>query len=180
MTEDVALILLPAVLYRSGQILDMKLLTEEAHKRGIVIGFDLCHSIGSIPHELHDWGVDFAFWCTYKHLNGGPGSVGALFVHEKHFGKEPGLAGWFSSKKEKQFDMKHELEHAEDAGAFQIGTPHVLSIAHLIGALSYFEEIGIEKIREKSLQLTNYMKELLEAELSDFDNIEDRMRELTR
>src|SRR5699024_5895984 len=99
MTDDVALIVLPSVLYRSGQVLDMKTLTAEAHKRNIFIGFDLCHSIGAIPHELSKWGVDFAFWCTYKHLNGGPGSVGGIFVHEKHFGREPGLAGWFSSDK---------------------------------------------------------------------------------
>src|SRR5690625_1111493 len=83
MTDDIALIVLPSVLYRSGQILDMKRLTKAAHERHIKIGFDLCHSIGSIPHDLHDWGVDFAFWCTYKHLNGGPGSVGALYLQDR-------------------------------------------------------------------------------------------------
>ncbi|KGA96372.1 kynureninase [Alkalihalobacillus alcalophilus ATCC 27647 = CGMCC 1.3604] len=165
MTDEIALILLPSVLYRSGQILDMKRLTEEARQRGIVIGFDLCHSIGSIPHELSEWGVDFAFWCTYKHLNGGPGSVGSLYVNRKHFGTAPGLAGWFSSKKEKQFDMEHTLTHAEDAGAFQMGTPHVLSLAPLIGSLELFHEAGIEQIRQKSLALTRFMKELMEQEL---------------
>ncbi|WP_413376791.1 kynureninase [Alkalihalobacillus sp. 1P02AB] len=165
MTDEIALILLPSVLYRSGQILDMKRLTEEAHQRGIIIGFDLCHSIGSIPHELSEWGADFAFWCTYKHLNGGPGSVGSLYVNRKHFGTAPGLAGWFSSKKEKQFDMEHTLTHAEDAGAFQIGTPHVLSLAPLIGSLELFHEAGIEQIRQKSLALTRFMKELMEQEL---------------
>lgn len=171
MTEDVALIVLPSVLYRSGQILDMKTLTEEAHKRGIVIGFDLCHSIGAIPHQLSEWDVDFAFWCTYKHLNGGPGSVGGLYVNEKHFGNEPGLAGWFSSNKEKQFDMEHTLTPAGDAGAYQIGTPHVLSIAPLIGSLEIFEEAGIQQIREKSLRLTDYIMQLLECELSDYEFI---------
>src|SRR5690625_2030243 len=86
MTDDIALIVLPSVLYRSGQILDMEKLTSAAHERGIKIGFDLCHSVGAFPHQLHDWNVDFAFWCTYKYLNGGPGSVGGLFLHEKHFG----------------------------------------------------------------------------------------------
>ncbi|MEC5424189.1 kynureninase [Virgibacillus sp. C22-A2] len=168
MAEDVALIVLPAVLYRSGQILDMKTLTDEAHKRGILIGFDLCHSIGSVPHELSDWGVDFAFWCTYKHLNGGPGSVGGLYVNQKHFGNEPGLAGWFSSDKGKQFDMEHELTAAPHAGAYQIGTPHVLSAAPLLGSLEMFQEAGIQNIRKKSLQLTNYLLELIEAELKEF------------
>jgi len=168
MTEDVALIVLPSILYRSGQILDIKRLTEAAHERNIVIGFDLCHSIGAIPHELHVWGVDFAFWCNYKHLNGGPGSVGALYLHEKHYGITPGLAGWFSSDKEKQFDMEHTLTQAENAGAFQIGTPHVLSAAPLIGALELFNEAGIENVRQKSLQLTKYMMDLIKYELSAY------------
>jgi kynureninase len=167
MRDDIALIILPSILYRSGQILDMKRLTEEAHKRNIIIGFDLCHSVGSIPHELSEWGVDFAFWCNYKHLNGGPGSVGGLYVNKRHFGKAPGLAGWFSSRKDRQFDMDHQLTPASDAGAYQMGTPHVLSVAPLIGSLSMFEEIGIEQIRKKSLKLTGYMLELLSQELKD-------------
>lgn len=169
MTEDVALIVLPSVLYRSGQILDMKRLTEEAHKRNIMIGFDLCHSIGAIPHSLDEWDVDFAFWCNYKHLNAGPGSVAALYVNEKHFGKTPGIAGWFSSHKEKQFDMEHTLTPAEDAGAFQIGTPHILSAAPLIGSLEIFKEAGIENIRKKSLKLTQFMMDLIHQELKEYD-----------
>ncbi|QUW23982.1 kynureninase [Sporosarcina sp. Marseille-Q4063] len=166
MTDDIALIVLPSVLYRSGQILDMKRLTAAANERGIPIGFDLCHSVGAIEHSLHDWGADFAFWCTYKHLNGGPGSVGGLFVHEKNFKNAPGLAGWFGSKKESQFDMDHEMDPALDAGAYQIGTPHVLSLAPVIGALDLFDEVGIKRVREKSLQLTSYMLELIRIELN--------------
>ncbi|GAB3042755.1 kynureninase [Virgibacillus ainsalahensis] len=169
MSDEVALIVLPGVLYRSGQILDMKRLTTEAHRRGILIGFDLCHSIGSIPHQLSNWDVDFAFWCTYKHLNGGPGSVAGLYVNEKHFGKVPGLAGWFGSAKDKQFDLEHTLTPAEHAGAYQIGTPHVLSAAPLLGSLEMFQEAGMDLIRNKSLALTNYLMELIETELADYD-----------
>ena len=165
MTDDVALIVLPAVLYRSGQVLDMEKLTKAANERNIPIGFDLCHSVGAVEHALHDWGTDFAFWCTYKHLNGGPGSIGGLFVHEKHFGKAPGLAGWFGSKKESQFDMDHTMDPASDVGAYQIGTPHVLSLAPVIGSLEMFEEVGIAAIRAKSLELTGYMLELVDQEL---------------
>jgi kynureninase len=168
MTDDIALILLPSVLYRSGQLLDMKLLTEEAHNRGIIIGFDLAHSIGAIPHTLHEWDVDFAVWCNYKYLNSGPGGVGGLFVHEEHLGRKPGLAGWFGSKKEKQFDMEHTMTHAETAGAFQIGTPHIFSLAPLLGSLQIFEEAGIENIRAKSLKLTRYLMNLIEDCLSGF------------
>ncbi|MCA1056028.1 kynureninase [Rossellomorea aquimaris] len=167
MKEDIALILLPSVLYRSGQLLDMKRLTEEAHKRGIIIGFDLAHSIGALPHQLHDHGVDFAVWCNYKYLNSGPGGVGGLYVHERHFGKKPGLAGWFGSRKDKQFDMEHVLTAAESAGAFQIGTPHILSSAPLMGSLELFEEAGIHELRRKSLSLTRFMMELLNQELPE-------------
>src|SRR5699024_2591614 len=177
MTDDIALIILPSVLYRSGQLLDIEKLTKEAHQRGIKIGFDLCHSIGAIPHNLHDWDVDFAFWCTYKYLNGGPGSVGGLYVHKKHFGVEPGLAGWFGSNKERQFDMEHTMVPVGHAGALQVGTPHVLSAAPLLGSLKIFEETGIEKIRSKSLHLTEYMMMLVEAELSKYDFVIANPRE---
>ncbi|WP_079477851.1 kynureninase [Halobacillus salinus] len=168
MDERTAVLLLPSVLYRSGQLLDMKRLTEEAHKRGIIVGFDLAHSIGAIPHQLHEWDVDFAVWCTYKYLNSGPGGVGGLFVHEKHLGQKPGLAGWFSSKKGKQFDMEHTLTHSETASAFQMGTPHILSSAPLVGSLEMFNEAGIETIRSKSLQMTRLLMNLIHQELSDF------------
>jgi kynureninase len=87
MKDEVALIVLPSVLYRSGQILDIKRLTEEAHKRGILIGFDLCHSIGAIAHHFSEWGVDFAVWCNYKYLNSGPGGVGGLYVNKNTLAK---------------------------------------------------------------------------------------------
>lgn len=177
MTDEVALIILPTVLYRSGQILDMKRLTQEAHARGIYIGFDGCHSVGAIPHYFSEWDLDFAFWCNYKYLNGGPGSVGGLYVNRKHFGTFPGLSGWFSSRKDKQFDMVHHLTPAETAGAFQIGTPHILSLAPLIGALEIFADAGIRNIREKSLKLTQYLMDLIEHELEGKDFIIGNPRE---
>lgn len=167
MTEEVALIVLPTVLYRSGQLLDIERLTRAAHDRGIVIGFDGCHSVGAIPHRFREWDVDFAYWCNYKYVNGGPGCVASLYVNQKHFGRVPGLTGWFSSKKEKQFDMEHNLEVAENAGAYQLGTPHILSLAPLIGSLEMFEEVNVEKLRAKSLQITRYMMGLIEIELAD-------------
>ncbi|HEY4553351.1 MAG TPA: kynureninase [Bacillaceae bacterium] len=177
MTDEIAMIVLPSVLYRSGQILDMELLTKEAHKRDILIGFDLCHSIGSIPHALSDWGTDFAFWCNYKHLNGGPGAVGSLYVNRKHFGTAPGLAGWFGSDKNKQFDMEHTFTQAQSTGAYQIGTPHILSMAPLLGSLEMFHEAGIENVRSKSLKLTDYMMKLIDTELKDYGFVMANPRE---
>lgn len=162
MTDDVALAVLPSVLYRSGQLLDMEYLTKEAHKRGIVIGFDCCHSVGAIPHSFSDWGVDFAFWCNYKYLNGGPGATASLYINKKHFDKAPGFWGWWGYDKSKQFDMEAEFAPALGAGAWQIGTVHLFSTAPLYGSLRIFEQAGIENIRKKSIRQTEYLMFLID------------------
>jgi kynureninase len=163
MNDEVALVLLPSVLYRSGQLLDIARLTAAAHDRGIPIGFDCAHSVGAVPHRFDEWGVDFAFWCTYKYLNAGPGSVGALYVNRHHFAKTPGLAGWWGYQKERQFDMLHTWEGAGHAGAWQISTPPILAAAPLLGSLRLFSEAGIERVRAKSLAQTAYLIDLLDA-----------------
>jgi len=167
MTEDVALIILPGVLYRSGQLLDMALLTKEAHNRGIAIGFDCSHSVGAVPHYFSQWDVDFAFWCNYKYLNNGPGGTAGLYVNKKHFAKEIGLAGWWGYRKDKQFDMVPEFERAESAGAWQIGTINMLSSAPLEGSLRMYEEAGIEHLRVKSLKATSYLIYLIDELLPE-------------
>lgn len=163
MTNEVALVLLPSVLYRSGQLLDVERLTAAAHGWSIPIGFDCAHAIGVVPHRFDAWGVDFAFWCTYKYLNAGPGSTGGLYVNRRHFGRRPGLAGWWGYQKDRQFDMRHEWAGAAGAGAWQISTPPILSTAPLLGSLRIFAEAGIERVREKSLQQTAYLIDLIEA-----------------
>jgi len=166
MTEEVALVVLPGVLYRSGQLLDMERLTRAAHDRGILIGFDCCHSAGAVPHRLHDWGADFAFWCTYKYLNAGPGAVATLFVHERHFGTRPGLLGWFGCHKDKQFDMALEYHQAPGAGAWQISSPNIFSAASLYGSLAVHNEAGMAAIRAKSLDQTEYLMFLIDELLA--------------
>lgn len=163
MTDDVALAVLPSVLYRSGQLLNIGRLTKAAHERDILIGFDCAHSAGAVPHELTACGVDFAYWCNYKYLNAGPGSVGALYVNRKHFGTRPGLSGWWGYNKDRQFDMTHEWEGAPAAGAWQISTVPLLSTAPLLGSLKIFREAGMDRIRKKSLAQTGYLMNLLEA-----------------
>ncbi|MGI8975148.1 MAG: kynureninase [Thermomicrobiales bacterium] len=163
MADDVALVVLPSVLYRSGQLVDMARLTRAAHDRGALIGFDCAHSVGALPHAFDDWDVDFAVWCTYKYLNAGPGAVGALYVNQRHFGREPALAGWWGYRKDRQFDMAHHWEGAANAGAWQISTIPLLSAAALMGSLAIFEEAGIDAIRGKSLAQTDYLISLIEA-----------------
>ncbi|CEG23512.1 Kynureninase [Planococcus massiliensis] len=171
LTEDVAVLLLPSVLYRSGQLLPMQDIAKAAHEKGILAGFDLAHSIGALPHDLHSIGADFAVWCHYKYMNSGPGGTGGLYIHERHHHLLPGNAGWFGSDKAKQFDMDHEFSKAEGAGAYQIGTPNIFSMAPLLGSVEIFEELGIDNIRKRSLQLTSRLRELIAEKLPEFQNV---------
>jgi kynureninase len=167
MSGEVALALLPSVYYRSGQLLDMARLASEARKRDILLGFDCSHSVGVIPHHFDDWGVDFAFWCNYKYMNGGPGATGSIYVNRRHFGMMPGLAGWFGNDRSTMFDMETKFDPAKDASAWQIGTTTMLSTAPLEGAIRMINEAGIENIREKSLRITDYLMYLVDETLSD-------------
>lgn len=167
--NEVGILFMPSVLYRSGQLLDIEYLTAAAHERGILAGYDLAHSVGVVPHDLAEWDVDFAVWCSYKYLNAGPGAIAGLYVDERHFGATPALAGWWGHEKETQFEMRSRFTPASDAGAYQIGTIPVLSAAPLDGALDVFEEVGIEAVREKSLDLTAYLIDLVDERLGDSD-----------
>lgn len=162
MTDEVAVVVLPSVLYRSGQLLDLERLTAEAHARGCLIGFDLCHSAGAVPHALSAWGVDFAYWCTYKYLNSGPGGIAGLYVNRRHHGRLPGLCGWWGYRSDARFAMRLDFEAAPTAAAWQIGTPTMLSAAPLLGSLKVFAEAGIERLRTRSLALTSYLIELVD------------------
>jgi kynureninase len=166
MNEEIALAFFSSVLYRSGQLLDMKYLTQKAHERGIIIGFDCCHSVGAIPHKFDDWGIDFAMWCGYKYLNGGPGCPAFLYVNRRHFDKEPLLTGWFGSDKEKQFEMSLDFRQANSAGAWQISSPGILGLAPLNSSLEIIGQAGIEPIRQKSLNMTAYLIFLVDNILS--------------
>ncbi len=167
MTDEVALILLPSVYYKSGQLLDMGRLTREARERGITIGFDCSHSVGVVPHRFDEWGVDWALWCNYKYMNGGPGATGSIYVNRRHFGTTPGLAGWFGNDRATMFDMDMRFDPAKDASAWQIGTTTMLSTAPLEGAIGVIKEAGIENIRQKSTKITAYLMYLVDELLSD-------------
>lgn len=167
MTDEIALVFLPSVVYTSGQLLDMEYLTKEAHKRGISIGFDCSHSAGAVPHHFNEWDIDFATFCGYKYLNGGPGCPAFLYVNEKHFHHKPLMAGWFGFKKEKQFDMSPVFEHEPSAGGWQISSPGILGSATMEGSLRMIEKAGIANIRRKSLALTNYLIAIAKEMLFD-------------
>lgn len=168
MGEDVALILLPAVLYRSAQLLDMARLTREAHKKGILIGFDLCHSIGAVDHDFAAIDCDFAVWCNYKYLAGGPGAIAGLYINKRHFSRKPGLAGWQGNRKDTQFDLLPTFEPVGHAGGFQTGTQPLLSMAATEGALQIYNSLRMADVRKKSLTITAYLMYLIDERLAAY------------
>ncbi|TVR71041.1 MAG: kynureninase [Marinilabiliales bacterium] len=168
MSDKVALVFLPSVLYRSGQLLDIARIAGAARERNIPAGFDCSHSAGVIPHRFDEWGVDFALWCSYKYMNAGPGAAAFLYVNKRHFGLDPSLPGWFGSDKEKQFDMLTKFTPAAGAGRWQISSPGILGSSPLEGALNITLEAGIETIRQVSLRLTGYLDGLIRETIMPF------------
>lgn len=166
--SQVGLAVLPSVLYRSGQLLNMKRITAVARQRHITILWDCSHSAGVVPHQFDDDGIQLAVGCTYKYLNGGPGAVAFLYVHPELLGTPPGLAGWFGSDPTKQFAMSSTFTPASDAGRFLLGTPHILSLAPLVGSLEMLQAVGVQAIRQKSLALTRFLREQVESRLTSF------------
>nr|WP_309692567.1 kynureninase [Armatimonas sp.] len=157
---------LPSVVYTTGRLLDMERLTAAAYKHKIILLWDLAHSIGIVPHQLDAWGCDGAFWCGYKWLAAGPGSVGGLYLNPRHHNKTPGMQGWFGSRKDTLFANDETLQPADGAARLQLGTSHVLSLAPLEATAKALADYGIERLRAESLALTALLRN--EAENADF------------
>ena len=166
--DEIALIMLGGVNYYTGQVFDFKIITKLAHNNGITVGFDLAHAAGNIKLELHNWGVDFAVWCSYKYLNSGPGSVAGAFVHEKHHNTNlPRFAGWWGHNKEDRFKMPDKFNPIASAEGWQLSNPPILSLAAIRASLSIFDEVGMDKLVSKSIKLTDYLVFLLNSINSD-------------
>ncbi|MCW5547458.1 MAG: kynureninase [Opitutaceae bacterium] len=167
MTPEVQLALFPAVLFASGQLLDLEKLTRAAHERGILIGFDCSHSIGAVAHDFGRIAPDFACWCHYKYLNAGPGAIGGLYLNRRHFHRPPGLAGWWGVRADRRFAMHAAHEPAAGAAGLHIGTPSMLALAPLAGSLELIAEAGgVAALRARSLALTHALRAEIERELS--------------
>ena len=166
--STVALLLVPAMVYTTGQLLDLATLARATHERGAMIGIDCAHSIGAVPHALDAIDADFAFWCSYKYLNAGPGAVGGLYLNARHFSRTPGLAGWFGNRRETMFAMRHEFDAAADASGLMVGTPHILSLCPLEGSLDIIERAGLDRLRTKSLSMTDRLIALADDRLTKF------------
>jgi kynureninase len=168
--DAIALILMPGVQYYTGEVFDLDEITRLGHGRGCVVGFDLAHAAGNIPLALHDTGCDFACWCSYKYLNGGPGAVGGLFVHERHARRTdvPRLAGWWGHDKDTRFEMGPEFRAIPGAEGWQQSNPPILALAAVRAALEVFGEAGgMAALRAKSERLTGFLESLLRRELPE-------------
>lgn len=161
--DEIALLLIGGVNYYTGQYLDLKKITQLGHSKNCMVGIDLAHGVGNIKPDLHNSGVDFAAWCTYKYLNSGPGSLGGLFVHEKHAHnkKLKRFAGWWSHNKATRFNMRQPLDVIPGAEGWQLSNPPILSMAAIKASLDMFNEVGMDALREKSERLTGYFEFLI-------------------
>ena len=164
-----ALVLLPGVQYYNGQVLDMQRLCELAQEAGCTIGLDLAHAIGNVALALHDWGADFAAWCSYKYLNGGPGAVAGAFVHSRHLAADhpQPLLGWWGNNEKTRFQMAKSFDAADGIESWQLSNPPVLALAPVVASLELFREAGFDRLREKSRRLTAYLAFLLNERLGE-------------
>lgn len=155
---NIALVLIEGVNYLTGQVMPMKTLTEKAHAYGAIMGLDLAHAVGNIELALHDWGIDFAAWCNYKYVNGGPGTVGAIYVHEKHHDEDVlRYAGWWGNDPKDRFLMKRTFEPVHSADAWQMSNGPVLLFSALRASLDLFDDVGMEAIAKKSQTMTSFL-----------------------
>lgn len=162
--DSLALVMIGGVNYYTGQLFDMKSIAESAHNAGAKVGFDLAHAVGNVKLELHDWGVDFAAWCSYKYLNSGPGSVGGIFVHEKHSERKElkRFAGWWGTPSNNRFMMEKGFVPAEGADAWQLSNAPVLAMAVHKVAIDLHNKAGMDQLLEKQKKLTSFTEFILQ------------------
>lgn len=161
--DSIALVWLPGINYYTGQAFEIDRITKAAHSKGCCAGFDLAHAAGNIILKLHNWNVDFAVWCNYKYLNGGPGAIGGAYVHEKYLKnkKLPKFTGWWGHNKKTRFIMPADFDPIPTVESWQVSNPPILQMAALRASLDIFHEVGMERLREKSELLTAYLEFLI-------------------
>ena len=157
--DSLVLVCMSGLNYYTGQLYDLKTIAQTAYQAGVLVGFDLAHAIGNAPLQLHDWGVDFSTWCSYKYLNSGPGGVSGVFIHQKHHAANlPRLAGWWGYDETRRFEMTKGFVPMTGAAGWQLSTPTIVSLAIHHASLAIFEAAGMENLRKKSEELTAFLE----------------------
>ena len=161
--DEVAMLLIGGVNYYTGQYFNLKKIASLGHNKRCIVGIDLAHGAGNIQPDLHESGVDFAAWCTYKYLNSGPGSLAGLFVHEKHAHQKdlPRFSGWWNHNKDTRFNMRQPFDVMAGAEGWQLSNPPILSMAAIRASLDVFAKVGMDALRRKSIKLTGYFEYLI-------------------
>jgi len=170
--DQLALVFFGGVNYLTGQLFDMPKITAAAHAVGAIAGFDLAHAAGNVPLSLHDWGVDFAAWCSYKYLNSGPGNAGAIFVHEKH-GEDfdlPRFGGWWGHDKGTRFKMESGFKPMPGAEGWQLSNAPIFGMAVMKSSLEIFSEAGLPELRQKSEKLTGFLEFVINELATEFSD----------
>jgi kynureninase len=162
--EELALVLIGGVNYYNGQVFDMAAITKAAKAQGAFVGWDLAHGVGNVELKLHEWGADFAAWCSYKYMNSGPGNASGIFVHEQYLNRDdiPRFEGWWGTKKETRFLMNPAFEPMDNADAWQVSNPPVLSLAPYLASLEMFDEVGMETLIAKRKRIVAYLEFILQ------------------
>ncbi|MEP6280328.1 MAG: kynureninase, partial [Nonlabens ulvanivorans] len=162
--DEIALVMIGAVNYYTGQLFELKKIADLCHSYGIMVGYDCAHGAGNVDLQLHDSGADFAVWCTYKYMNAGPGSLGGCFVHERHANNAdlPRFTGWWGHNKDTRFKMRDDFEPMRGAEGWQLSNPPILSMVAIRASLDLFAQAGFENLRKKSIKMTNYLEFLLQ------------------
>ncbi len=161
--DSLALVLFSGLQYYTGQFFDIPSITRAAHAAGAYAGFDCAHAAGNVPLSMHEWGCDFALWCTYKYLNSGPGALGGVFIHERHARNTalPRFAGWWGHDEERRFLMEKGFSPIPTAEGWQLSNAPILSLAAMRPSHDLFLQAGMEALREKSVKLTGYLEFLV-------------------
>ncbi|HEX5541267.1 MAG TPA: kynureninase [Micromonospora sp.] len=162
--DNVALALLGGVNYLTGELMDIPAITAAGRAAGVIVGWDLAHAAGNVPLSLHDWGVDFASWCSYKYLNSGPGALAGVFIHERHLdvAELPRFEGWWSTDPATRFEMAPVSRPLPAADAWQISNPPIFAMGPVRTSLEIFDKVGMGALRARSLRLTGYLEQLLD------------------
>ena len=174
--DELALIMLGGVNYYTGQLFDMKAITEAGHRIGAKVGFDLAHAAGNIDLKLNEWGPDFAVWCSYKYFNAGPGGPGSAFVHERHANNAQllRLAGWWGYDEQKRFEMKKGFIPMEGAASWQLSNAQVMAMAPYLASIEIFAEAGMDRLCAKRDELTAYLEYLIQESPNNYKIITPR------
>ncbi|KAF4788185.1 Kynureninase [Turdus rufiventris] len=166
--DSIAVIMFSGVQYYTGQLFDMPRITKAGQKKGCLVGFDLAHAVGNVELHLHDWGVDFACWCSYKYLNSGAGGLAGAYIHEKHSKSiKPALIGWWGHDFKTRFLMENKLQLSEGINGFRLSNPPILLVCALHASLEVFSQTTMRALRRKSILLTGYLEYLIKHYYSE-------------